>query len=185
MVYNIQRQAQPRRWGAANISLPERERVKLMSNIPTKVSKDDSLSILVTGVKPGEASRSGVPTTIVNKSYLLQSFLDEHGPGGKPAEMDMEALQALASTDPTKFQQEMAALSQKMLDTGKAGGGSLPDMISQAICNYLSGVHKIIISEKDPGDNVWYVNPADLTLNVQKHGADGFQWFCTLAAPFG
>jgi hypothetical protein len=152
------------------------------NSFPTEVGPQDTVVLHVTGVKPGAAGR-GLPTAIVQQTILLKELLANYGEApADPATVDMEALSALAEKDAAAFQAEWAKLGQSM-SVNKTE--ALPDRVIAAVCAFLEKEHDVLVSEKDPGTDKWYVNPADFQPVVQKHQADGYQWFISLAAPFG
>ena len=152
------------------------------TDFPTEVGPQDTLVMHVTGVKPGTTGR-GLPTNIVQQTVMLQDLMDKYGETApEPADVDVTALSDLAKKDAAAFQAEWAKIGQSM---SVVKSTALPDLVVGAVCSLLEKEHDVIISEKDPGTGKWYVNPADFQPVVQKHQADGYQWFISLAAPFG
>jgi hypothetical protein len=155
---------------------------RMGTKFPTEVGAQDTVVIHVTGVKPGSGAR-GLPTNLVQQTIYLEKLLEEYGNGATdPAEVDLDAMKALGEKDPASFAAEWAKLGEAMT-TKKSD--ALPDQVVGAVCTYLEKEHEVVISREDPGSDVWYVNPDDFQPVVQQHHADGWQWFISLAAPFG
>ncbi len=150
-------------------------------DFPTSVGPQDTVVIHVTGVKPGSGAR-GLPTNVVQETIFLETLLEKYGETPTdPASVDLKNMAELAKGDPASFAAEWAKLGESM---SVKQADALPDQVVAAVCTYLTTEHEVVISREDPGDSVWYVNPDDFTPVVQKHAADGWQWFISLAAPF-
>jgi hypothetical protein len=155
---------------------------------PTVVGPQDTIVLHVSGVKSaGELGRGGLPTTIASGTHNLRDFLDLWGGGGpkKEVKVDMAALsEAFASGGAATLEAKLAEIGEAVAGAGVVGG-ALPDRIQEAVFNYLKTEKDVLVSDKDPGVDQWYVNPADFKYICQQHPADGMQWFVSLAAPFG
>jgi hypothetical protein len=144
------------------------------------IGSDDTIQIVLTGLKHGATGRQ---TQLVNYNGPLALFMDEFGGGASAQEVEINAeeLKALAS-NPSALQLKLAELSDQL-----TGGSAkpLPSRIVDAVCNYLEEEHDFVISDSDPGDNVYYVSRGDIKPSRIDVPNDGSFWMIAAAAPFG
>ena len=154
-------------------------------NVPTTVGPQDTITLNVSGVKTGAPGRGGLPMTLASESMLLSHLLDTWGDGSgiSDPDVDIAALKAAVAKGQDSLEEELAKIANQL--SAEEFGGALPDRVQAAVFNFLKEEKDIITAESDPGNDVWYVNPADFKYVIQKHDADGYQWFVMLAAPFG
>ena len=116
-----------------------------MSDFPTEVGPQDTVVIHVTGVKPGATGR-GLPTSVVQQTIKLEDLMAKYGSGSSdPATVDLEELQGLAKEDPAAFTAKWAKIGQSM---SAKKSTALPDLVIDAVCNFLTKEHGVVISEE-------------------------------------
>lgn len=146
-----------------------------------EVSSKDTIQVLLSGLMHGSTGRQ---THVVNYNGLLAQFLEQYGDGTKveEPEIDPAQLKKLAATDPDKLMLTLSELGQKLV-----GGTAkpLPSRIVDAVCNYLVKEHDFVISDSDPGSNVYYVSRGDIKPSRIDIPGDGSFWMIAAAAPFG
>lgn len=146
-----------------------------------EIGSGDLIQVVLTGLKDGSTGRQ---TKLVNFSGLLSSFMDDYGDGATVSEPEFSAedLKKLAKTDPDALKLKMAQLTDQLV------GGSTKPLVSRivdAVCNYLVEVHDFVISDKDPGSDVYYVSRGDIKPSRIDVPNDGSFWMIAAAAPFG
>lgn len=139
-----------------------------------------TLNVVLTGLKGGNTGRQ---TRVVDFTGPLDPFLAQYGDGSvastplTPGEME-----ELAAKDAAAFKAHMASVTANML----AGSStSEPQQIVNAVCNYLVQEHDFIISDGDPGSDVFYISKGDVRPTRLEIPGDGVAWMVLAAAPFG
>lgn len=145
------------------------------------IGTDDTIQIVLTGLKNGATGRQ---TQLVNHSGSLALFMEQFGDGASAQEVEINAeeLKALASSDLGALQLKLAELSDQL---SSGSSKPLPSRIVDAVCNYLEKEHNFVISDSDPGNNVYYVSRGDIKPSRIEVPGDGSFWMIAAAAPFG
>lgn len=138
-----------------------------------------TLSLVVTGLQGG----SGRPNRVVDYQGPLAPFLEKYGDGGSEVKvLDAKELQELAASNRAKFDAYIANLSTAF-SAGKAQ--SEATKVVDAVCRYLEQEHGFVISDSDPGKDVFYLPRGDIQPQRMTIPNDGEQWFVVAVAPFG
>lgn len=146
-----------------------------------EIGKGDVIQIVLSGLRNGSTGRQ---TTLVNYNGPLALFMETFGDGAtaQEPEFTVEELKQLGKTNPKALELKLAQLADQL-----TGGTSKPlvSRIVDAVCNYLVKEHGFKISDKDPGDNVYYVSRGDIKPSRIDVPGDGSFWMIAAAAPFG
>lgn len=143
-------------------------------------SGQDSVCIRLSGVRPNAPNRGGVPSVHVDELFSLDAFMEQYGSGGGIDKVDL---------DFSLYKGDTATLKAKLAEAAEAvaageAGNSKVDSIHSAVLKYLEE-RGVVLSEEDPGDDVWYMDPRDLTCVELPHKGDGTMYLFAAATPFG
>lgn len=141
---------------------------------------ESTLTVSLTGLSGGNQGRQA---RIVDYYGPLAPFLSEWGTGGTTFKSKSEdELKEMAKSDPAAFKEHMAAMTAAFV-SGEAT--AKPQQIVDAVCNWLVKKHKFLISDTDPGKDVYYVSKGNLKPTQIDIPGDGVAWHIVAAAPFG
>lgn len=146
------------------------------------IGDQDYVNIGVTGVK---GQGSGRQTVLVNHHQNLQVFLQDYGEAMQQEEQELPSWEDLRNLAGKDKEAAMAKLSEIGAALTASGAKSPTETIMSATMSFLEKEKGFVISDTDPGKDVFYISPNNLTIQVKDVPGDGATWFVAGTAPFG